>query len=228
MVAQLVYLRERGRGRLQPGTMAGLPVLRAALYDPPGLARWRLEGRLRRLEGRLVRAGAGRAALPEGFPYAGLLQSLRPVDPMPFWRALADRLVLAALERAGLDPRRSRVALSAPRLCSELRQAAERLRPHVRGLLIDVPELGADYARWLHLRYGLPVTPPSAGAAATAAFGPGGGRWGTVLELYGQRPELAGLRVSAPGLELPAGYEGPALALLWEQGALDREGLTVR
>ncbi len=202
-------------------------VLRWTLYEPPSLPRWRLERRLRRAEGTLLKAGAGRVLLPEGFPYASMLRGLKPVDPLPFWRAIADRLVLGAMERTGTKPQKGRAALSAPRLSAELRQTAERLCPQVRGLVIDVPGVGQDYARWLHLRYGLPVSPPSAGAEVTAAFGPGGGRWGTALELYGARPDLAGLTVSAPGLDLPEDCAAQMLALLWEQGAVEREGLVI-
>ena len=47
----------------------------------------------------------------------------------------------------------------------ELTAAAERLCPLVRGLVIDAPG-GEDYARSLQARFGLPVTPPAAGADA--------------------------------------------------------------
>ena len=227
MVGQIVYRREKGRGRPEFVELGRLMVLRWTLYEPPGLPRWRLEWRLRRAEGALLKAGAGRVLLPEGFPYAAMLRGLKPVDSLPFWRAVADRLALRALERAGVKPQRGRVALSAPRLCPELRQAAERLCPAVKGLVIDVPGVGQDYARWLHLRFGLPVSPPSAGAEVTVAFGPGGGRWGTALELYGERPDLAGLTVSAPGMDLPEEGASQVLALLWEQGAVDRETLVI-
>ena len=227
MVGQIVCRREKGRGRPEFVELGRLMVLRWTLYAPPGLSRWRLEWRLRRAEETLLKAGAGRVLLPEGFPYASMLRALKPVDPLPFWRAVADRLALRALERGGAKPQKGRVALSAPRLCTELRQTAERLCPQVRGLVIDVPGVGQDYARWLHLRYGLPVSPPSAGAEVTVAFGPGGGRWGTALELYGERPNLAGLTVSAPGLDLPEDCAAQMLALLWEQGAVERDGLII-
>lgn len=227
MVGQIVYRREKGRAGPEFAEVGRLTLLRWTLYEPPGLPRRRLERRLRRAERALLKAGAGRVLLPEGFPYAAMLRGLRPVDPLPFWRAAADKLALRALERAGVSPRKGRVALSAPRLCPELRQAAERLCPQVKGLVIDVPGVGQDYARWLHLRYGLPVSPPSAGAEVTVAFGPGGGRWGTALELWGARPDLAGLTVSAPGLGLPEDCAAQVLALLWEQGGLDWDGLVI-
>lgn len=228
MIGQIEYVRGKGRGKPGFAEAGGLAILRCTLYEPPGLPRWRLERRLRKIERALVRAGARRVLLPEGFPYRDLLRELRPVDPLPFWRAIADLLALRALERAGIRSERGRVALSAPRLCPELRQTAERLCTQVRGLVIDVPGVGADYARWLHLRFGLPVTPASAGANVTIAFGPGGRRWGTVLELYGQRPDLAGATVNIPGAELPGDCKGQVLALLWEQGTLDRTTLEIK
>lgn len=228
MVGRIIYIREKGRGRPEPVELGGLPAIQATLYEPEGLPHWRLEWRIKKLEGALVKAGARRVILPEDFPHRGMLRELRPIDPLPFWQGIADLLTLGALRREGIKPERSRIALSAPRLCPELRQAAERLCPQVRGLLIDVPGLGADYARWLHLRFGLPVTPVAAGADVTVAFGPGGGRWGQALELHGEKPGLSGLTVEAAGLELPTDCASQLLALLWEQGALSREKLAIQ
>ena len=223
MVGQLVLRRETGRFRVEEARLGPLAVLRAAVYQPEGLASWRLRRRLRRAERALARMGAGRVVLAADFPYGDRLTLLCPVDPLPFWRGCADVLALGALEAEGIPLRRGRVALSAPRLCPELTAAAERLCPLVRGLLIDAPG-GEDYARRLQARFGLPVTPPAAGADVTAAFGPGGSRWGRRLELYGTA-ELGGLQVSVEGLELPEDCADQALALLWEQGLVKREEL---
>ena len=225
MVGQLVLAGEKGRFRLEEDRLGPLEVVRAVVYAPEGLPPWRLRWRLRRAERALVRAGAGRVVLDGGFPYGDRLALLRPVDPLPFFRGCADVLALGALEAEGVDRRRGRVALSAPRLCPELERAAERLCAHVRGLLIDAPG-GEDYARYLQAKYGLPVTPPSAGADVTAAFGPGGGRWGRVVELDQGGP-LGGLALGAEGVELPADCAEQALALLWERGEVRREALTV-
>ena len=226
MVGELVCLREKGRGRLEQVRLGPLEAVRWTVYAPEGLPDWRLKLRLRRAERGLSLANVGRVVLRRGFPYGDRLGWLRPVDPLPFWRETADLLALGALDAQGVPHNRGTVALSAPRLCAELERAAERLCPLVRGLLIDVPG-GEEYARYLQAKFGLPVTPPAAGAEATVAFGPEGGRWGRCLELYGQAG-LGGLTVAAEGMEFPEDCRDQVLALLWERGEVKRERLTVR
>ena len=226
MIGELVCLREKGRGRSERVRLGPLEALRWTVYAPEGLSERRLERRLCRAERELLAAHVGRVVLRAGFPYGDRLGWLRPVDPLPLWQGIADLLALAALDARGVPYRRGTVALSAPRMCAELERAAQRLCPLVRGLLIDAPG-GEDYARYLQARFGLPVTPPAAGAEVTAAFGPGGGRWGRSLELYGQA-DLDGFTVTAEGLELPADCRDQVLALLWERGEVKREQLIVR
>lgn len=220
MTGHLIYIREKGRGRPERADLGPLTVLRSAVYGPAGLSPRRLGRRLYRAERALAAEGVRRVVLGPDFPCAGQLRLLRTVDVLPMRQAMADVFALGALELEGVEPRRGRVALSAPRLCPELMAAAERLCPQVRGLAIDAPG-GMEFARWLHGRFGLPVAPPAAGADVTLAFGPGGGRWGRAVELY-EGGALGGLELRAPALELPAGYGGQILALLWEQGRLER------
>ena len=226
VVGQIELRREKGRFRLEEVWLGPLAVMRAAVYEPEGLVPWRLARRLRRAERALARAGAGRVVLGRDFPYGDRLALLRPVDPLPFWRGCADVLALGALEAEGAPPSRGRAALSAPRLCPELERAAERLCPRVRGLLIDAPG-GEDYARYLQAKFGLPVTPPAAGADVTVAFGSGGGRWGRRVELY-EGGMLGGLTLTAEGVELPPDCEQQVLALLWERGGGGGGELRVR
>ncbi|MDE6280421.1 MAG: hypothetical protein K2M15_01295 [Oscillospiraceae bacterium] len=225
MVGQLVCVREKGRGRGEPVELGPLTALRWTVYAPEGLAPWRLRRRLRKAERALVQAGAGRVILGQDFPWADRLALLRPVEPLPMLRACADVFALGALMAEGVSPHRGRVALSAPRLCPELEGAAERLCPQVRGLVIDAPG-GEDYARYLQAKFGLPVAPAAAGANVTAAFGPGGGRWGRRVELY-DGGTLGGLALAAEGIDLPADCAGQVLALLWERGEVRREELRV-
>ena len=225
MIGELVCLREKGRGRLERVKLGPLEAVRRTVYAPEGLPEWRLERRLRRAERELCEAHVGRVVFRGGFPYGDRLRRLRPVDPLPLWREAADLLALGLLDAQGIPYRRGTVALSAPRLCIELERAAQRLCPLVRGLVIDAPG-GEDYARYLQAKFGLPVTPPAAGAEVTAAFGPGGGRWGRRLELYGQA-DLGGLTVTPEGLELPEDCRDQVLALLWERGEVKREQLII-
>lgn len=228
MVGRIIYRREKGKSGLALEYIGPLSVMTATLWEPEGLSPRRLERRLARVERTLARQGIGRVALPDGFPYGGRLKRLRPVETLPFYRAVADMLALGALDRAGVPRSAGRIALSAPWLCPELAGAAERLCAQVRELVIDVPAEGEDYACLLHERYGLPVMPREAPADVTAAFGPGGGAArGITLRLYGAEAELDGLEVTAPGLELPRDCTRPLLALLWEAGCIDRAGLRV-
>lgn len=220
MTGHLIHIQNRGRGRPERGTLGPLAVLRMAVYEPQGLSPKRLDRRLYRAERALADAGARRAVLGPDFPYAERLRLLRPVDPLPMRRGLADVMALGALAAEGIEPRRGRVALTAPRLCPELMTAAERLCPQVRGLTIDAPG-GEEFARWLQGRFGLPVSPPAAGADVTLAFGPAGGRWSRTVELY-EGGDLGGLALCLDDVDLPAGYEEQLLTLLWEQGRLDR------
>lgn len=223
MVGRLVLIRGKGRFCLEEERLGPMRVLRGTVYEPDGLSPRRLARRLRHGERALLKAGVGRLVLGEDFPYAQRLAVLRPADPLPFYRAAADVLALGALELEGVPPERGRVALSAPRLCPELTDAALRLSPRVRGLVIDAPA-GADYARYLQVRFGLPVSPAAAGAEVTVAFGPGGGRWGRAVELY-PGGAGSGLVLRAEGLALPDDLADQALALLWERGGLKREAL---
>lgn len=226
MVGLLRWEPSKGRGRLETVELGPLKALGWTVFARPGLSGRRLERRLRRGERALARAGVGRVILPRDFPWGDKLQMLRPVEVLPFWRGAADVLALGALDAEKIPRNRGTVALSAPRLCSELEAAAQRLCPQVRGLLIDAPG-GLDYARYLQAKYGLPVTPLSAGAEVTVAFAEGGGRWGRSVELY-PGGSMGGLALKAEGVDLPADCADQVLALLWERGEVRREELCVR
>ena len=224
MVGQVVWERGPGRTRLEIGRVGGLDLAVATLRPAPGL--WggvRLRAGVRRARRFFLERGVRRLILPPGGEGAQWFPGFGRVDPMPFYRAVADVLVLGVLRGMGAAPGRERVLLSGPRLCPELEGAARRLCPLVRGVAIDVPGEGASFAAWLHRRYGLPVCRPE-GARVTAAFGSGGQESGVVLSLY-EGGDLGGAWVTAPELALSPGCEGPLLAALWEQGSLDRERL---
>lgn len=226
MLGWLGYVQGKGGVSVAPERVAGMPLLRGTLYEPEGLSPWRRERRLRKLKRLLAGERVKRLIIPAGFPYEDFFSDLGRVDALPFYRSIADMLALERLRLCGMEPKQAVIALSAPRLYPELTAAAMRLCPQVRGLLIDVPGEGERYAAWLHRAYGLPIGTP-AHADVTVAFAPGSGRWGRVLLLSEERVSLAGLRVSAPSLELPRDCEQQLLAALWEQGLLGREALRV-
>lgn len=225
MLGRVVWDQNPGRTELEFESLVGLTLIRTTLHVPDGLGRRRFRARVRRAEHLLEKHGVRRLILPkEG--NNRFFSAFGRVDTLPFYRAVADLLALGGLKAVGARPERASVALSSSRLCPELRAAAERLCAQVRGLVIDVPGEGVPYAAWLHRRYGLPVCPGER-AEVTLAFGQGGGRWGLVLELYEGGAGLAGLRVTAPELELPGDCEDQLLTALWEQGGLKREKLRV-
>lgn len=227
MLGRIVYVREPGRVEVEAERLAGLRLLRGTLREPEGMGPWRRARRRRKLARLLARSGVRRLILPDALPRAVDFAQFGRVDPLPFYRSVADLLALGCLDARGIAPGRAVVALSALRLCPELTAAAERLCPRVRALAIDVPGEGERYAAWLHREYGLPVS-PGAGADVTVAFTPGGGRWGDVLDLSsGQSPDLCGLWVGVPSLDLPPDCAEPIQAALWERGMLDREALRV-
>lgn len=224
MVGRIQYVRERGRKEVAVDHIGPLTVVTATFREPDGLGERRLKKRLYKLEKALYRQGVGRVVLPDGFPHAQRLELLRPVEVLPFFRGIADILALTWLEQRGIAPRQGRVALTAPRLCPELCCTAERLCPRVRELVIRVPEGGEDYARLLHSRYGLPVTPGSVPADVVLAFGPVDRNGEPTLSLYGEGPAI---KPSVEGLDLPEDCAAPFLALLWERGYLVRERLNI-
>lgn len=222
MVGLIRYNRERGRSRPQIESFCGVTALTADLYDPEGRGGKKVVGQLRKLERVYRKTGVSRVILPEHFPYRDGFTLVRPVDPRPFYRAMADLLLLGVLERKGIRPGRARATLAGPRLCPELRVAAERLCPIVRELKIDVPgEEGEDFARYLQHEYGIPVIPHGMAADAVISFGGTGGE--ADLDLW----DGSGIRFGMEGIALPQEIGQSVLTLLWERGRVKRELLRV-
>ena len=108
MLGELVYCAD-GDGQPRRQERYGLTVLRAEVR-PGG---WGEAGRLKRAARRLARLGVCRVLVPEEFCRWELLcrWGLGPVDPVPFFRACAGGLALAALRREGIPPHQGTVAL---------------------------------------------------------------------------------------------------------------------
>ena len=117
MLGELVYCAD-GDGQPRRQERYGLTVLRAEVR-PGG---WGEAGRLKRAARRLARLGGRRVLVPEGFcrwePLS--LWGLEPVDPVPFFRACAGGLALAALRREGIPPQKGTVALRGRRVDREI------------------------------------------------------------------------------------------------------------
>lgn len=214
----------RGRTEIETKTIGLLTVLDVVMHEPPGQPIWMGQRRIRKLERLLRRWGIKRLILDSSFSHPERLSGWNMVDVLPFYRSIADLIALEYIRCKGVSHNRAVVALSASRVCPELRGTAERLSTMVRGIAIDVPEEGARYAAWLHRQFGLPIRTME-DADVTVAFSTTVGDEEDVISLCEGKLELGGVCVTAPELVLPEG-SGPALlAALWECGSLDRKSL---
>ena len=161
-------------------------------------------GRLKRAARRLARLGVCRVLVPEEFCRWELLcrWGLGPVDPVPFFRACAGGLALAALRREGSHPIRGTVALRGRRVDRDMVRAAEFLCSRVRDVAVSAPVGGGELAAWLRREFGAPIRPDSGEIPAAVRFdGTGALEGRRVLSLFGTEPELAGIRLRAAALE---------------------------
>lgn len=218
MLGQLI-LTPGGRGKPAPGRLYGLNILRAET-DLSGF--WG-ERRLRRAGKGLRRGGVLRVLVPGDFAQWPLLErfGLRPVEAEAFVRAQSVPLTLELLERRDIPPDRAAVALRGLRADRDMARTAAALCRQVRSLVVDAPRGGEELAAWLRREFGVPILPPGEGCHAALRFHPDCPRGeGADLELYGPRPRLAGLRLSAPGLAEIDREDLPLLSALWEGGKL--------
>lgn len=232
MLGHLV-LDKAGRGwrcRLEGENVWGMPLLRAVVPAPPDLREKTLLRRVRRAGERLWEHGVNRVLADAGFPPA-LWEVLRraglaPVETGTLCREAAEPLVLALLERRGLDPAKATVCLQGDCALGAVQNAAEALAKRVGRLVIDCPGRGEALARWLHREYGLPIVEHgSVCPTLTAAFSAERGE-GSDLRLCGPDPDLGGLRLVPAQGELPPPFDPlPLLAALREGGYLSREDL---
>ena len=223
MVGQLV-ITPRGRGKTEEYRLYGLPVLRVEA-DRSGF--WG-EHRLRGAGKRLRLGGVRRVLAPPDFDRWPLLErfGLRPVNPEHFVRAQSVPLALGLLERQDIPPDRATVALRGTRADRDMVRTAEQLCPMVRNLVVDAPRGGAELAQWLRREFGVPILPPGEAGQAELRFQAGCPRREGALELYGPRPQLAGLKLTAPGLAEEDREDLRLLTVLWEGGKLDHIKIT--
>ena len=225
MVGQLKF----GAGRsvlVEWGRLYGLPVMRAEI-NPSG---WMGRQRLRQAGRRFYRGGVIQTLVPNGFDQWQLMGNfgLCPVDPEPLVRTQGDRLALETLHRSGVSPQRATVALRGSRADADMARAAALLCPRVQHLVITAPRGGYDLALRLRREFGLPVLPADEGAHVGLYFGPESvGEEDVRLELYGSKPNLAGLVLSVPDLEEGDRYDLSLLTALWQGGRLGKGDLKI-
>lgn len=225
MIGQLVTA-PGGRGRTEPGRLYGLNILRAET-DPDGF--WG-ERRLRRAGKNLRMGGILRVLVPGDFDRWPLLErfGLRPVEVESFVRNQSVPLTLELLERRDVPPDRATVALRGVRADRDMARTAAALCLQVRSLVVDAPRGGEELAAWLRREFGVPVLPPGEGCHAALCFHPDcPRREETALELYGPRPRLAGLTLSAPRLAEGDREDLPLLSALWEGGKLGPDDIKI-
>ncbi|MBS6533578.1 MAG: hypothetical protein KH338_08105 [Oscillospiraceae bacterium] len=223
MLGELVYCAG-GDGRPRRQERYGLTVLRVEVC-PGG---WGEAGRLKRAARRLARLGVRRVLVPEGFCRGELLSrwGLEQVDPVPFLRACAGELALAALLREGVLPQQGTVALRGRRVDRDMVRAAEFLCPRVRDVAVTAPVGGGEMAAWLRREFGAPIRPDSGEILVAVRFDGTGARKGRrVLSLFGTEPGLAGIRLRAAALTPEDREKLPLMAALWEAGRGERLGL---
>ena len=216
------------RFSLERTAVQGFPLLR--LEAPAPRRADRADRRAAKGAALLARAGCRRVLAAPGFAHWDRLAEtgLRPVDPGPLCQALAVPLILAALERQGIAPRRASVALWGDRVSRPFFEAACALCPQVRTLTITAPGGGEDLRRFLREEYGAAALEAGAGlpAHAAAAFAPAPAAG--ALRLYGPEPDLGGLALRPAEWTPPEGVELlPLLALLWESGRLSAQGIEI-
>lgn len=209
----------------ESGTLYGLPILRTT-SDPAGLFP---QFRLRRAGKTLWRGGVLRVLTPDDFTDWSVLAEfgLRPVSPEPLVRAKADELALSALHRRDLDPEGSTVALRGNRVDRDMRQAAIRLCPQVRRLIISAPRGGEELSLFLRREFGVPILPPEEEGNLALRFSASAPAPEEGMELFGMCPKLGGLQLLAPRLAEEDRGSLPLLTALWQGGCLRAEQVKI-
>ncbi|MBE6956115.1 MAG: hypothetical protein E7450_01510 [Ruminococcaceae bacterium] len=216
-----VFCLRGGHGtRPEPIRVAGMGVLCA--YVTPGGPR---EGRrLARAEKRLRRAGVSRILPCRG---SGPDCSLPAVGTLPLCRAMADRLVMSALARRAILPQQATVVLRGEYPDGDLAEAAYRLCPRVRQVVIETVRGGEELQHRLYREFGASVD-PAAAEESVLRVRFSGSPAGEGVRLCTQS-DVADVRLEAPGVELPDFLEpAPALCALWQAGRLSLEQVRVQ
>lgn len=226
MLGRVEFTEVPGKNTAVEEQIGGMPCLCLKLYGGERKGGFRKRREVRWIKRMISVYGVKHILAPKGFSLADEFWAGMRVDFAPFNSGISDLLALGWLEGRGIAPERAVVGLSAPRMSREVRQAAERLSTRVRGLRIDIPGEGANFADWLHREYGIPIR-EGVRADVTLLFGGekrGVGAW---IDLSERRSIPTGLRVRAPELQLPLAYEEQVMAVMWGRGMLSRAQIRV-
>lgn len=228
MVGRIVPV-ERGRGRVFPSDLEGIPLLAAPVPLSGTLAR--REKAVKRAARRLLARGVSRTLAPPDFPWWSVLkgEGLSPVDPEDLIQSMAVPLALSHLERRGIPAAAAAVRVTGDQVTTRLERAVVELCAAVRYVSLTVPAGGQALARRLALEYGVALLPEGADTTLTLAFSPYTSKIGErTLHLWGGRPELGGLTLDRRDGGLPADCDKLSLlALLWECGRINRGDLAI-
>ena len=174
----------------------------------------------------LRKHGVFRALMPQKWEEGAKKQGISPVQALPLYRALGDRLCLKMLE--GVPLRRRRVALRGEKVDATARALALALCPQAT-LVLEFEEGEEPLAQRLQRTYGAPPLDRAWGESAQVAveLGPPAGesplpQGARRLKLWGE-PDLAGLTLDCPENLPPDLPRDPFLTLLWESGRLKPE-----
>lgn len=221
------WLRETEGWRLVPQAtntrIAGLTLLEVAL--PPGERTWRLRQGAKALRRRNVR----RVLVSPELSDREILErwGISPIASLSLCRAMGARLALKLLEDVPLWERR--VALRGENAGAESWALARELCPRVGLLLLEFDRGEEMLSRRLREECGaaalhLGTGPPP---LLSLELSPRAELAGERLKLWGE-PDLLGLSLELPGLELPEEVPKlPFFELLWETGRLKTGELTV-
>lgn len=225
MVGQLMYCAgKRGRPAAEAIQLYGLPIMRISLSPEEFWAERRLKqaGRI------FSRRGIRRVLVPDGFEQWNILQryGIGPVETLPFLKAHAAELIIAAMEKRGIRKEKSSVALRGTEVEREMVLAAEKLCPVIKDVCISVYRGGRELRNRLRMEYGIAVRPDSDCIDAAVRFhsetADGGG---IILNLFSEKLDLNGISVTVNGIEANGIQELPLLAALWENGRIDSSQL---
>lgn len=172
----------------------------------------------------LAREGIREAVFPAEYPLTDAFarRGVRPVSPVPLYRATAAAIARRYMAQRGVDPERATVAFAAERVSPELTRAITSLAADVRYIALALPLGGEELAR--RLRHDLGVAP-------RLVFP--GERLCADLTLCFDARETAGAALALYDESLAVAYDAPEdvsnalLAALLRTGALDASSLRV-